>query len=583
MENLEIENYLYLLIRSAESLRNTDYIGKSDAYCLCRIGDIGSDWDKKDSRTERCSTVVSNSLNPEWNFPLKYGVDMFSVVSSELHVKVMDNDLFTYDDLVGEVRVPLKILLEKYNSFGKYILSTGGTLCVLCGDKVKRVLDLDCSLSDKPLWWQSLGQFFSSLDDEFVYINRMTQFLLAGIRNETALRDLLLKNGGKNGIWNGPEDGKCKTYMKHRDVHSRLLVFPERFGDGDIERQNNLGFQKLNGYIWPELEDPMIGLGQTQENHAFTREFLDNALSPESGNWDRVMINGYIDMFFSNNREKKFKTSDFKVWTTIVLHKLHLGIDLSWEEGKEFISMQRSLLIAIAPSEGIVKSLVFRAVLGLDKAMKQKKEWLERYKTILKGNCKYRDYITNHSLDMTFEKKVVLLASNIMDSLLFAGGVSVPTVLSYCVGLLYSSWLGKKKDIVVDETNISKYIMEVIRFFPPVSGFAYKDRLSGYAIYLSLHTAQCDKEAWGEDAEEFVLRDMKVYRDLMVAWADPATTTGKEKNNTRVCPAKDLSFNMIYGIMKRFIVEKEDWKSDKNGNGIVVNNYAISDIELTKH
>ena len=580
MQNLEIENCLYLLIRSAEGLRNTDYIGKTDAYCLCRIGDIGSDWDKKDSKTERCSTVVSNSINPEWNFPFKYGLDIPTLESLELHVKVMDNDLFTSDDFVAEVRIPLKVLLEKYNSFGKYVLSTGGTLCVLCGDKVKKVLgDYSSNLSDKPLWWQSLGQFFSSLDDEFVYTNRMTQFLLAGIRNETALRDWLLKNGGKNGIWNGPEDGKCKTYMKHRDVHSRLLVFPERFGDGDIERQNNLGFQKLNGYIWPELEDPMIGLGQTQENHAFTREFLDNALSPESGNWNREMISEYVDMFFS---KKKFKTSDFKVWTTIVLHKLHLGIDLSWEEGVEFISMQRSLLIAIAPSEGIVKSLVFRSVLGLDKAIEQKKEWLERYKLVLKSNCEYRNYIENHKLNMSFEKKVVLLASNIMDSLLFAGGVSVPTVLSYCIGLLYSSWLKKRKEVVVNECDVAKYIMEVIRFFPPVSGFAYKDKLSGYAIYLSLHTAQCDKEAWGEDAEEFVLRDMKVYKDLMVAWADPATATGSEKNNARVCPAKDLSFNMIYEIMKKFISQKSEWKSDKNGDAVVVNNYAISDIQLSK-
>jgi len=77
--------------------------------------------------------------------------------------------------------------------------------------------------------------------------------------------------------------------------------------------------------------------------------------------------------------------------------------------------------------------------------------------------------------------------------------------------------------------------MEVIRFFPPVSGFVYKERSFGNGpaqkIYLCLQTALCDKKIWGENAHDFILRPMKTYHELMVAWAEPAIGYNKFKNN----------------------------------------------------
>ena len=45
--------------------------------------------------------------------------------------------------------------------------------------------------------------------------------------------------------------------------------------------------------------------------------------------------------------------------------------------------------------------------------------------------------------------------------------------------------------------------------------------------------------------QKFKLRDMKTYYKNMVAWADPCHSD-THKNNSRVCPAKDLSFIIIY-------------------------------------
>ena len=81
--------------------------------------------------------------------------------------------------------------------------------------------------------------------------------------------------------------------------------------------------------------------------------------------------------------------------------------------------------------------------------------------------------------EMSREKQV-LLASNLMDSLLFAGGQSVPTVLSYCFVLMYSNWLDDHvPGFELTLANLDQFIMETIRFFPPVSGFVYRERSFG--------------------------------------------------------------------------------------------------------
>ena len=390
------------------------------------------------------------------------------------------------------------------------------------------------------------------------YNINMVKFLIAGVKSDVGLRNYLLKNGGSNGQWKGPEKHGCTTYMKHNEVYKRLKSLPS---DPTVHRQNNLGFQRLNSVIWPELDNPVIGLGQTNENHAFVRHYLDKTLGP-NGNWSKEMIQESVKDFF--DKRTKFNTNDFKIWTTILLHKIHFNITLTWKEGEDFMNMQKILLISIAPSESLMRNRFVQYMIGLDKALENKAKYLQRYINAI-----------DKIFDDIPEDKKTLLASNFMDSLLFAGGQSVPTVLSYCIGLKYSSWLQKKlPNFELTNENMAQYIMEVIRFFPPVSGFVYRN--AEETVYLSLHTAQCDKDAWSEDAEEFKLRDMKVYREKMVAWANPSLGG----NNSRVCPGKDLSFIIIYEMLKEFI--KCDWKADEKPGDVRVNGYSISSVNLDR-
>ena len=69
-------------------------------------------------------------------------------------------------------------------------------------------------------------------------------------------------------------------------------------------------------------------------------------------------------------------------------------------------------------------------------------------------------------------------------------------------------------------------MLEVIRRFAPVSGFAYVERSAGGApeqtAMLSLHSAQNDPAAWAEDPNRFLLRPMEEYAAKSVGFAEPA-------------------------------------------------------------
>ena len=610
------DSVIQVLIRSGSKLKNTDFIGTSDPYCMCRVGLLDSQWDEKSNKTHRQSPPILETTNPEWNFATVYHItqtmndiqtgsqteEHILLDNLELHIRIMDNDVVSSDELLGEVTIPLVTLLNRTNYAHRYKLTNGtGSIVVMVGDVVKNItmntLETQLNRNMLPMWLNSFQQYIEKSDDELVYTSTMIQFLAAGLSGDVGLRNWFLKKSHGTDIWKGPEDSNCTTYYSHSDVSNRLKILPSELGtnnsNGTSERTNNLGFQKLNTTLWKELPEgnQCIGLGQTQENHAITRQFLDKILG-SNGKWTKEQITSYAKDFF--NCKHSFNTGDFKVWTMTVLHKIIFDIDLTWQESVEFSEMQKKILIIIAPSKNIMDNYIVNRALDIKNILAKKALWLERYKQAL------RTIFPQEISDLT-EEQFIMLTSNLMDSLLFAGGQSIPTVLSYCVTLLYSDWLQEKlPDFTLNVNNLYQYVMEVIRFFPPVSGFVYKERSMGNApsqkIYLNLHMAQCDKKVWGDSAHDFKLRSLREYKDLMLAWANNSVGLNEFKNNSRVCPAKDLSIVMIVEMIKAFIkttvpsginggveFDKNKWLSNVDSKNIKINNYALTEIVLTRN
>eukprot|EP00747_Dinoflagellata_sp_TGD_P167123 gnl/TRDRNA2_/TRDRNA2_191035_c0_seq1.p1 gnl/TRDRNA2_/TRDRNA2_191035_c0~~gnl/TRDRNA2_/TRDRNA2_191035_c0_seq1.p1 ORF type:complete len:875 (-),score=119.38 gnl/TRDRNA2_/TRDRNA2_191035_c0_seq1:67-2691(-) len=109
--------HLRVSIVSATGLRNADWVGKSDPYCVCWIPS------KADSR---CQTKhINNTLDPEWN-------EVHEISDYEpgdrLEFEVYDYDVVGKHDLLGRTTLGSTIVFEGF--CGELQLSGGGLLRV---------------------------------------------------------------------------------------------------------------------------------------------------------------------------------------------------------------------------------------------------------------------------------------------------------------------------------------------------------------------------------------------------------------------------------------------------------------------
>ncbi|KAL1326599.1 hypothetical protein HN51_036719 [Arachis hypogaea] len=85
---------LEVLLVSAKKLENTDFLCKMDPFVIltCR------------TQTQQSSVASNQGTNPEWNETFVFTV---SEGVKDIHLKIMDQDLGTRDDFVGELTIPL--------------------------------------------------------------------------------------------------------------------------------------------------------------------------------------------------------------------------------------------------------------------------------------------------------------------------------------------------------------------------------------------------------------------------------------------------------------------------------------------
>lgn len=315
----------------------------------------------------------------------------------------------------------------------------------------------------------------------------------------------------------------------------------------------------------------MIGLAQPQETHAYVRPVLDRLLGPVKGNWTTESVRASAEAFFAGRETLlvgKGATSHVKLWVFKLLHQVHLGLDLTDDELLAFSTFQASNLILIGVPEGVVSNTVVRAALSIETTLEQRQQYVDTYKAAL------QKFLPVETAALT-PAQLNILASNVLDSLCFAGGQSVQTVITQTLTLLYSArgqamlatarpnTAAPASTATSDSaapffdlraSDVPVFVMETIRRFPPVSVFVYSERSPPTRTFLSLQMAQRDPAAWGDDADRFVMRSLATYHQLSVGWADKAIVDGDNgAPNSRVCPGKQLSFVMICEFLNAFL------------------------------
>lgn len=108
---------LTLHLRKGVGLKGADLNGKSDPYVQASIGS-----------QRKQSKVVDKTLDPVWNEEFEFTGTLQELTSHGLHLKVFDKDMLTRDDLLGEVRVSLDMLLHRDVHEFSEALSTQGSL-----------------------------------------------------------------------------------------------------------------------------------------------------------------------------------------------------------------------------------------------------------------------------------------------------------------------------------------------------------------------------------------------------------------------------------------------------------------------
>lgn len=359
-------------------------------------------------------------------------------------------------------------------------------------------------------------------------------------------------DGGRSASFPGP--GSI-AYLKHGECVELMKGLPSAYKEGTIFKGADLGFIRLNPIFWP---DAPFALGIPAEKHEWIRPILDSRLGANGGQWDAQLVADSAAKFLDDEYSKNVpftaggdKANSIKVWGQILLHRVHLGIELSYEEAQEFCDIQAHVLVAIVLPACLTN--VIGSKLGSEKFLEFRAKCLTKYKAAFAN-------ILTQSLQ---PEDMHLLASAMLDSLMFAGGLSVASVISCAMATIYSNnspYSDEPPLLPLRNGCIPSLVWETVRYYPAVVGFPWYDGPDmNNRTCVSLASALRDPDVWGEDSNKFKLRDLAEQHRLSVAWADAADDPALPKFK-RICPAKDLSLCMATEFLNEWAKRQNLWE-----------------------
>jgi len=546
--------------------------------------------------------VLQNSNSGNLNLRM-----MIPATATELSFNLMDQDTVTANDVIASSHLPstgctaatctvnLYNGMESYNCRGGF-LGIGQT----CDSRQKSQATLTYQVYEGAALepgllaakaanamitepWDSLADPSSagSYWKKIKYYGSQVGYIWNGMFGDTSGTPVsglwsYLSEGSHSGgtMTNGP--GEDTTSIIGWSLAKRTL---ENVGPAlarhDRFRGNELGIQLLNDALWPEKPSKEgLSLGDDNYDHAALRPILDKFVGPEMASdpvikdkvrqaAEKLVATNFLDTGTS-----------IKKWTTILLHEFHLGMKLTDAEADEFVGkMGTFLYTSFLPKEMAISTLTS----GL-------KTWKEGRLTA------YKAALATHLHNWTAytPQQQTAIASGTLDSLVFAGGVSVPTVLKNAFGILYGDYGASQlgANFQLKESQILPFVLETVRRFPPVAGFPSWDRKTNThtAVNLLMSSADESPEAWGPTAKKFVMRPIKEYHDKSIAWADFALVNGDNGHPfSHACPAKDLSIMMVAEFLRVWVRQggKQCWNSNVKSSAVIVNCYRTTVFNLT--
>jgi hypothetical protein len=376
------------------------------------------------------------------------------------------------------------------------------------------------------------------------------------------------------------------TYFGFYEAKELLSSWGRRIQEGSLVRHNELGTAIMGSGPWPETGS--IALGFSNADHAVARPYIglavDGARLPEgvpcdgSNGWNRQ----YLRQFWRQrlNSQDSFSTSDMGWWCTQLLHKIHLNIDLTDEECQEFMNFPSCLSFPGAGKVGV----------GLGNITDRELPLIKCFTPIPCFNCKTANHLEDikAALMEKFpnegwgEEKLSLVGQMFLDSLMYAGGLSVPTIMQNMFAWWFSDNRPRDLDRVAvqDDASIADFMWETIRKNPPVAGVPCWTSDDGGKTF-SHHIANVE-QALGDDRVFPEPMKFKMGRPGLnamdysksISWADFAIVNNDTCHpDSHCCPGKFLTMEMIMAFWQEFLTDQatQPWTTDTTGISVGYN------------
>lgn len=442
------------------------------------------------------------------------------------------------------------------------------------------------------------------------YYSEMGDFLIAGLANDNgaAMQAWYLEGTGAAevgpGVTRRGPGPRTITKMGFKDVKSTCEAMAGKIAGGTLERRNELGMQVLAPGAWPERPGgiPTIVLGQSNENHGWFRPIIaaamDNGHHPAtdcdgSSCWNSRYLREKANDFFASRGDAGFETDDAKWFVTQLLHKILLNIELDEPAARQFAQFMKKMLVLIPLPDGVLANPLVAAAIDPAGALDIKRRHLAEYEAAIRVKYAGADWCCGDP------GKVTLLASVMMDTLLFAGGLSVPTVLGYTLALTHMPDADRHpslRGLQLDSGNWEWILWETLRKYAPVAGVPYWEQNSDAGVdHVIPNVAQAlmDGSVFPRPLE-FLDRGLEFYHATMantsgrnagMGWAGPAIAPDKDTANphSHNCPAQDLSWRILAAFTESFIDAGggRGWAAVDAGK-ITVSAYAASGFALLR-
>jgi len=356
------------------------------------------------------------------------------------------------------------------------------------------------------------------------------------------------------------------SYVEYEAIRKRVKDTPILLERGDTYRSNELGLARLNTYFYPECKKDHprarpfnftycgIALGYSRDDHKLVRPSLDkaygsgrpNGVMSEVGNkWTRESLLEDARSFFKNRNTLEVQHDAF-IWSTTVLHRIGLNIELTRSEAESFIRMLYGAKEISKNPNFVIENNPEQW--KLEEILDFKEYFYERYIEAIRKNIESGE-ITD--LEIDDDEGIFKLAWIFMDSHVWAGGLSVPSLIQSTLAANATGIAGNDFDIS-DRNQASLLLMECVRLYPPVLGFPSTDSKTHFRYAPCVGMSGYDRKKFGSDADDFRFGRMTMpeYHSSILDWADVALGEDDAPWSARICPAKSLSFQMILAFLE---------------------------------